>query len=329
MLWWLTMIALAAAVCALAAWWWVPKWQVARFRPEIKDPKDRADVEDNFRKSIGQLIGGAAVILGAGLAYYQTQETLSEQHQQSERTLQAQEEQSRRTVSSQQVSKGFELLSEKDSSPVKRLSAIYLLESVVKTDENYNASVLDALSAFVRVSTANSTDQGPPPTDVQAALTVISRHPNRSVRVVLTSAHILQAFLNDASLIDADLGGIKLNDAQLAGIDLRGALLVNASLNAAKLFGANLSHANMNEANLSGAELISANLTGATLIKATLSNVNLNGANLAGAKLNNANLDQADLSDALNLTQTQVNEACGTKTKLPQGITIKPCPQGH
>jgi uncharacterized protein YjbI with pentapeptide repeats len=298
MLWWLITIAiaLAAVVCALATWWWLPKWQVARFRPEISDPKDRADVEDNFRKSIGQLIGGAAVILGAGLAYYQTQQTLLAQYQQSEKTLQAQEEQSKRTVSSQQVSKGFELLSEKDSSPVKRLSAIYLLESVMKTADHYNASVLDALSAFVRVSTANNTDQGPPATDVQAALTVISRHPTRSAKVVLAGAHIPQAFLSDANLIGADLIGIKLNDAQLSGINLSGASLVNASLNAAKLFGANLSYTNMNDANLSGAELISANLTGATLINATLSNANLNGANLSGAKLNNANLDNADLS---------------------------------
>lgn len=331
---WLILVSLGAMVCALAVWWWLPKWQVARFRPEIIDPKDRADVEDNFRKSIGQLIGGAAVILGAGLAYYQTQQTLVAQYHQSERTLQAQEEQSIRTVSSQQVSKGFELLSEKDSSPVKRLSAIYLLESVMRTADQYNGSVLDALSAFICVSTVNSTDHGPPPTDVQAALTVIGRHPSRSARVTLANARIPRAFLSDANLIGADLSGIKLNDAQLYGINLSGAMLVNANLSAAKSFGANLSHTNMNEADLSGAELISANLTGATLINANLSNVNLNGANLRDAKLNNAKLDNADLSDALNLTQSQLDAstsppACGANTKLPNGLKIKPCDQAR
>jgi hypothetical protein len=35
----------------------------------LGDAKARADVEDNFRKTSGQLIGGAAVLVGAGLAY--------------------------------------------------------------------------------------------------------------------------------------------------------------------------------------------------------------------------------------------------------------------
>jgi len=352
MFWWLITIAIAlvAVVCAFATWWWVPKWQVARFHPEISDPKDRADVEDNFRKSIGQLIGGAAVILGAGLAYYQTQQTLlaqheqSEktllaQHEQSEKTLRAQEEQSKRTVSSQQISKGFELLSEKDSPPVKRLSAIYLLESVMRTADEYNASALDALSAFVRISTAKNADREPLAIDVQAALTVIGRHPSPA-KVDLTGAQIPQAFLENASLIRADLIGINLNDAQLSGINLSGASLRNACLNGAKLFAANLSHSNINSADLSGAELINVDLTGATLINASLLDVNLSNADLKDAELNNANLDNADLRDARNLTQSQLNAsvpkhptspsmpaACGTNTKLPDGLTIKPCPQ--
>ena len=327
MFWWLITVAivLAAVLSALAAWWWLPKWQVARFRPEISDPKGRADVEDSFRKSIGQLIGGAAVILAAGLAYYQTQETLLAQYNQSERTLHAQDEQSKLTISSQQISKGFELLSEKDSTPVKRLSAIYLLENVMKTAEHYNGSVIDALSAFVRVSTADNKDQGPPATDIQAALTVISRHPSETTKVVLAGAHIPQAFLDNASLIGADLTGIKLNDAELSGVKLSGARLVKANLRGAMLFTAILTRTNMVDADLTGAQLISAYLTDATLINATLSNINLNGADLSGAKLKNARLDNADLSDALKLKQSQLDEACGTNTKLPDGMTIKAC----
>jgi hypothetical protein len=40
---------------------------------KIRDPKARADVEDNFRKTIGQLLGDAAVLIGTGFAYYQSQ----------------------------------------------------------------------------------------------------------------------------------------------------------------------------------------------------------------------------------------------------------------
>jgi uncharacterized iron-regulated membrane protein len=65
---------IAGSVVLLAAvgfWWWWPKRQVNRLRLTIRDPKARADVEDNLRKTIGQLLGGAAVLIGAALAYLQ------------------------------------------------------------------------------------------------------------------------------------------------------------------------------------------------------------------------------------------------------------------
>jgi hypothetical protein len=40
------------------AWWRLPKRQVDNLRLQIRDPKARADVEDNFRKTIGQVLGG-------------------------------------------------------------------------------------------------------------------------------------------------------------------------------------------------------------------------------------------------------------------------------
>jgi hypothetical protein len=55
-------------VLAAVAWWWWPKWEVNRLRLKIRDPKARADVEDNFRKTIDQLLGGFAVLVGAGFA---------------------------------------------------------------------------------------------------------------------------------------------------------------------------------------------------------------------------------------------------------------------
>ena len=43
--------------------------------------------------------------------------------------------------------------------------------------------------------------------------------------------------------------------------------------------------------------------------------------------LSGADLSSADLSNAKNLTQMQVEEACGdANTKLPEGLTLKPCP---
>jgi hypothetical protein len=66
-----TVIAIAILMVALLAtiwwlWWRLPKWQVARLT--LWETKARADVEDNFRKTIGQTLGGAAVLIGAGMA---------------------------------------------------------------------------------------------------------------------------------------------------------------------------------------------------------------------------------------------------------------------
>ena len=75
-------LAAAAPLGAWWLWWRLPKRQVDRLRLTIRDPKARADVEDNYRKTIGQLLGGAAVLIGAALAYMQfTQQQQTSQHQ--------------------------------------------------------------------------------------------------------------------------------------------------------------------------------------------------------------------------------------------------------
>jgi hypothetical protein len=68
-LWIIIGLAVLVALLVIAAWGWLcwPKRVVARLA--LNDPKARADVEDNFRKTVGQVLGGAVVLLGAGLAY--------------------------------------------------------------------------------------------------------------------------------------------------------------------------------------------------------------------------------------------------------------------
>jgi hypothetical protein len=142
--WWPPLAAGAAAVVALGAWWlwWrLPKRQVDRLRHAIRDPKARTDVEDNFRKTIGQLLGGAAVLIGAAAAYLQFQQQQTWAHD---------------LLISNQVSKGFELLGNKDGQIGQRLGGIYALEGVMNTSDQYHQPVLEALCAFVRDYTKNA-----------------------------------------------------------------------------------------------------------------------------------------------------------------------------
>src|SRR3984893_13632623 len=147
MRWWVVAAAGVIVAIATALRWWLPKWQVHLLRLEIPDAKARADVEDNFRKTIGQLLGGAAVLVGAGFAYYQSQLT---------------SQASRDQVISQQVSKGFEQLG--SDKIVVRLGGIYALEGVMNISKLYHKSVLEALCAFVRENAKEKTkDKGPEP----------------------------------------------------------------------------------------------------------------------------------------------------------------------
>jgi hypothetical protein len=83
---WLLIGAAAAVVLSVFVWWlwWrLPKRQVERLRHASRDPKARTDVEDNYRKTAGQLLGGAAVLIGtaAYLQFTQQQKALHEAHQ--------------------------------------------------------------------------------------------------------------------------------------------------------------------------------------------------------------------------------------------------------
>jgi hypothetical protein len=314
-LWWPWLLAAALTGSAVLfglwwLWWRLPKRQVDRAWSSIPDPKARADVEDNFRKTITQLVstvvvlfGGTAALIGAWLAYSGTQQTIRVNADQARRSEQA----SHDLLISNQVSKGFEQLGN-EKSMVVRLGGIYALEGVMNTSEEYHKPVLEALSAFVRDGTRTETGDGPPATDIQAALTVIGRRAAIGTgRPNLANAHIPKADLSGANLGGANLSGANLTsadlrDANLTSADLRGAHLSGANLSGANLTTADLRDADVTSANLRGADLTSAILEGANLTSAFLDGAvprgaaNLTSANLGGARLTRAALSYANLS---------------------------------
>jgi hypothetical protein len=163
-------VALAAAFGGVWwLWWRLPKREADRLRPMIFDSAARANAEDNIRKTIGQLLGGAAVLIGAGLAYVQ----FTQQQQTSQQQFAMQQQASRELLITNQVARGFEQLGNEKT--VVRLGGIYGREGVMNTSEQYHQPVLEALNAFVREGTRTEKGDEPPATDIQAALTVIER----------------------------------------------------------------------------------------------------------------------------------------------------------
>ncbi len=149
--------------------------------------------------------------------------------------------------------------------------------------------------------------------EVQAMLAVIEL---RATRPEVGPLNLFKAALSKANLSEANLRAANLRAAELSEADLRAADLRAADLSEATLSGANLARADLSEATLTGADLSGADLSEANLFGANLSRADLSGANLSGA----------DLFGAKNLTQEQLDTACGDDdTKLPEGLTIKPC----
>ena len=112
--------------------------------------------------------------------------------------------------------------------------------------------------------------------------------------------------------------GAKLRKRDLRRAAARGAFLAKADLRETNLQQADLEGANLQKANLQGANLREINLQGAYLFLADLQGADLQGANLQGAYL----------AGAEGLRQDQLDKACGNaKTRLPPGLSIKPCPK--
>ena len=183
--WVLVAIAVDTALLVLVAIWWLwwrlPLRQVRSI--QAHDPKDRAEVEDNFRKTVGQALVGAALLIGALVAYLQFS-----QQQRSALDL----------LVSTQVQKGFEQLSGKEM--VIRLGGIYALEAAMNSSPAYHQPVLEALCAFVSDSTIGINVASPPATDVQAVITVIGRRSEGLGFVDLSRAKIPGANLSSTNL---------------------------------------------------------------------------------------------------------------------------------
>jgi hypothetical protein len=337
-------------IWAVYLFWKVPQWQAAARRGTGGlGEKELFDIENAARGTIGQMLGGVAVISGLLFAWQQlgnTAETLrvSQQGQITERFTRAVDQ-----LGSDDVT--------------IRLGGIYALDRIAADSPQDYVPAMQVLASYVRGAssrtsavsstpgTAGSADRDVP-IDVQAVLTILG---GRTVAwpaprcLDLSGADLAFANLTDANLVGICLERTDLTNANLTGADLRGTTMSGANLTHADLTGANLSlavldsavlrmasmaganlteanllnadahgailpnadlrDANVTGANLSNATLFQVNLTGALLLDANLSRALLSGADLSGANLTNALLSGAYLADARGLTSEQIDTA--------------------
>ncbi len=335
---------LAAGVVLLAALWWIPRRQALSVPGEIS-PRDRAELANSFRRTLGGIMVGAAclVLVARALHIAGAQEANARRAQFAQAAVQ---------LSSDQL--------------LSRVAGVHLLEDLAHPSKSLHRPVYETLALFVRERTAalDVRDTLPPAPDVRAAaLAVLRRAPDdgaAALRPDFSGANLRGIVAPGAQLDFSRLGGVQLQQADLRGariagkfgVELDGAHLDSANLTGAQLDGARLSGgatlvgtvldradldgatlegadlrfarldgAELQGTTLTGARLDSASFRGANLFGATLREASLAGTDFAGAVLRNANLAGTDLSAARNLTSAQLEAArMDSTTRLPAGL---------
>ena len=202
-----------------------------------------ASLEDEYRRTLAQILGGLGLLYGLYLTHRRILAT----------------EDNVRVAQEGQVTERFTRAIEQlghDEMAI-RLGGIYALERLAKDSEKDHGPIMEVLTAYVREKVSkhglHALEAAERPTpDIQAILTVIGRREatgrNRGnapldlsgtdlTGAVLNGAKLRGAYLNSAKLTVAYLGDADLTDAELVGAELSGATLTDANLTRTKLMG--------------------------------------------------------------------------------------------
>jgi hypothetical protein len=318
-----------AAGVVLIVWllWWLPKRQVLAARKRLKTTEPPL-AENEFRKTLAQIIGGLIILVGLLTTFDQLQIAQQELIENSARSVRQLE-----LAEAGQVTERFARAIEQLSSDriSLRVGGIYSLERIGKDSARDRAAVVRVLNTFVRENVYALPNSKPPPAPEQRYLEAGFRFPSPALRAdVDASLHVIKDLISNSH--DAELPPLNLQlldlsysdtlrKANLRGANLYGVHLCKSDLRGAMLDGANLGHSGLAQANLEGASLKGADLTSANLIGAVLKNAVLGGATARYARLD-ADLTGVDLTLVKDLETAYLENACSDGgTTLPDGFS--------
>ena len=240
--WRMSLLAVVVAAIVVALLWCVPPLLVEQVRVRLDEPADEyylANLEDAYRRTLAQILGGLGLLYGLYLTQRRIVATEDNVRVAQENVRVAQEGQI-----TERFTKAIAQLGDKEMAI--RLGGIYALERIAKDSEKDHGPIMEVLTAYVR----EKAPRYPPavderlPTDIQAILTVIGRREttgkNRgNARLNLSKTQLVDAILPNANLskvdlIQANLRWANLEGANLEKADLEGAVLTDADLTDAK-----------------------------------------------------------------------------------------------
>ncbi|MGA5425146.1 pentapeptide repeat-containing protein [Streptomyces lavendulocolor] len=198
-----------------------------------------------------------------------------------------------------------------------RLGGIYSLQRIMEDSPRDHATIVSVLAAYVREHAPRSAGAlqddptEPPPTDIQAAMTVLAnRRPDKAgvkasfvdlSRTTLPALKPLHTRDSDINLRGVVFTEAELTEAPFDQADMEGSLLNGANLTYAGFIDSDLRGASFQDANLTNASFCGMKGAGRRPVCAKLTNTVLYGANLT-----NGDLSPADLRGALICTDWKV-----------------------
>lgn len=289
-------LAFLTAVGIGAMLWFLPEFWADR--SGVVDPQDRADLENSFRSTLAQIVGGFVLLV----ALYSTLRRVRA----AERTVEITEQ--------GQITERFTRAIEQlgtvhDGGKINlevRLGGIYALERIARESEQDFWPIMEVLTAYVRENAPFVKPERKYESDgesVSGAGDESERQDDRALAQAATSAEPRQKPRTDIQAVLTVLG------RRVVEFQRNGEVL---DLSETDLRGASLSGVHMGR---DGSE------KQFDLTRAILMDASLDGADLRDASLDGASLGGAKMSAARRVSQQQIDAANGgAGTELPEGI---------
>lgn len=284
-------------------WAFVPIWLVRRF--SLND-KDKAEVEDNYRKTVGQAVGAVAIIVTFAWTFTKDNDTIKLTHKQFEaqtKQFSEQQTQARQQFANQQFIAAASLL--KETSVGARVAGLYGLYEVGSKQTQYGLPTVNAALGFIKSSHPSNSDDSwaTVEADVQSAIGILSllnsKHP---ANLDFKEAYAVRGDFSSIGPTDAFAGGVfhgaKLYGANFSGLDVTGAHFDGSYMADWEAYG----ERDWNALTREGYENTRWNYTvsfkGAKLISAGFDNTSIAGGTFEDSCLGRAKFWRSDLSRA-------------------------------
>lgn len=254
-----------------------------RLADSMSDAMSRIQAENLIFGTLGQLVGGAFVLVGL---YFSAKSFVV----------------SRRAQSSERLSAALASLAEE--SVASRLGGISVLGGPLRhsSADDYQVAV-DALCAFVRNATSSAEYRRDfadrrPREDVQGALTALATR-RWSFRLgEPVAVDLSRAFLPHANLQNGNLTGFDFGEAELAGAMFWQATLGKANFQRARLANADFRRADLRRTNFLEAAAEDSLFRAAFLVRTNFTRAMLSGATFADSQLSQVRFGSATLAAA-------------------------------